>query len=556
MKRLPARPNLGQLKKQAKDLLAQVRNGDTKAIARFRQFLPAAAAGSLADNALRLRDAQSCIAREYGFPSWPDLKSFVEARNATAADPVETILNLWRLLYAGDIVGGTNRAQPHVAARVIGEQPELANADPYLACAVGDEATLRRETARDPAWVKHAGGPLTLPPLVAVTHSSLGRLPAYRDRLHASARLLLEAGADPNQSVANRWAASPDTADERNMLSALYGAAGQNHDPALTKLLLEHGANPNDGESLYHALENPACTSLLLEAGARVTGSNALYRALDLDDVTPLRLLLAHGGDANEPPSGPPASDWGTPLLWAIRRRRSPAHIEALLAAGADPLACTPRGESAELLALKFGLPEVARRLRAASGKETALSAKDAFIAASARGDAAAARDLLAGHTGLIAALAEPELRLLPELAAQGAADAVRTMVELGWPIDARGGDWKASALNHAVFRGDASLARFLLEHGAQWTEEHGFGDNVLGSLSWASCNEPVEGGDWAACAVALRAHGVPGSEPDPQGTDAVVTGGVRRRFSDEVTEILLAPPPSPASTPDPNSGP
>src|SRR5690606_26906226 len=142
-----------------------------------------------------------------------------------------------------------------------------------------------------------------------------------------------------NQSVPSRWMRTPSAPDESCPLSALYGAAGQNHDPALTRLLLARGADPNDGESLYHSLENPTCTRLLLEAGTRVTGTNAMYRALDLEDAEPLRLLLGHGGDANERATSAPTSDWGTPLLWAIRRRRSPDHITALLAAGADPSA-------------------------------------------------------------------------------------------------------------------------------------------------------------------------------------------------------------------------
>ncbi len=114
-------------------------------------------------------------------------------------------------------------------------------------------------------------------------------------------------------------------------------------------------------------------------------------------------------------------------------------------------------------------------------------------------------------------------------------------MVELGWPIATRGGDWDASALNKAVFRGDAGLVRFLLEHGASWKERHGFDDNACGGLSWASCNEPPDGeGDWLGCAEALVAHGMPAARPAPESPDWVLVDGQRYVFSEEVTDFLL----------------
>jgi ankyrin repeat protein len=544
MKRIPARPDLGHLKKQAKELLALYRADDPGATTRFRDALPAAAGKSdaaIASLGLRLHDAQSCVAREYGFSSWADLQSFVLARRAQADDPAKTVLHWLRCVYAGDIAGGANRARPVVAVRLLEESPGLMGDDPYLACAIGDESALRRATAQDPGWIHRPGGPLKLPPLVAVAHSSLLTLPACRDGLLACARHLLEAGADANQSVGNRWPpASLEAPDENERLSALYGAAGQNRDAELTRLLLQAGADPNDNESLYHSLENADCVELLLKAWARVTGTNALYRVLDLDALEALRLLLAHGGDANEPAGSSPTSEWGTPLLWAIRRRRSPAHIAALLAAGANPSVTTPDGTNACTVALRFGLTEVARLLQQ-SGGGSALPETEAFVAACARADGAAARQMLDSNPKLMEMLSEPQLRLLPELTAQGGCDdAVKVMVELGWPVAVRAGDWDGSALNHAVFRGNAALARFLLEHGANWEERHGFDDNACGTLSWASVNEPVEGGDWVGCAEALVAHGMPSARPDPAGTDGVLIGAQRYRFSEEVTDYLL----------------
>ena len=542
MNPLPDRLNLDHLKKQAKQLIRLYRSRDPAAVARFRDALPAAAGHSdesIAGLAFRLHDAQSCIAREHGFASWPDLKRYVEVQMAARSERSIRILHWAQLLYSGDVSGTVNRANPRVALRLLADDPELVADDPWLACAIGDESALRRATEADPSWVNRPGGPLRLPALFAVAHSGPLRVEEFRTRLHRSAQLLIAAGADVNQRIHSRWTpGSLEKPDERYPLSTLYGAAGSNHDAALTKLLLDAGADPNDGESLYHSLESPACTRLLLERGARIAGSNAIYRSIDLDDDTALKLLLEHGGDPNEPARNAPLTGWGSPLAWAIYRRH-PRHAKALLEAGADALRPTADGVSPYRLALQFGLSDIANLLRAQTD-EPEISDEERFVAACAQGDEAEARAIHAQRPDLPASLSPAQLRLLPEMAAAGADDVAKLMVRLGWPITVRGGDWDASALNHAVFRGNADLTRFLLEHGATWTERHGFDDNACGGLSWASLNEPVEGGDWAGCARALLDHGMPGATAIAGEEEWVMVAGVKKRFSDEVTEILL----------------
>jgi len=542
MQPLPVRSNLEHLKKQAKDLLRRYYSGDPEAIARFERVLPFVLQRNPDEKVsrrLRLHDAQSCVARDYGFPSWLDLTNYVEAQSLARADRTGRMRRWLALIYGGDVTGSLNAARPRVAARLLDEMPDLARADPYAACAAGDEAELRLATAADLQWVNRSGGPFNLPPLVAVTHSQLAQLPEFRDRLHRSAQYLLGAGADPNQKIGNRFPpASLQTPDEGNPLSALYGAAGVNRDPALTTLLLDAGADPNDGESLYHSLENLDCTRLLLQRGARVSGTNALSRALDMKEPAALELLLANGGDANEVGSGAMRT-WGSPLLRAIAVRRSAAHVKLLLASGGDPLARTPEGISAYRLALQAGLLDVADLLKAAGAAEP-LSLDDQFVAACARADAAEARHIQAQRPDLPRSLSAAQLRLLPDTVAWGSEAAARAMIELGWPLAAQGGDWKASALNLAVFRGDAGLTQFLLAHGASWQEKHGYGDDVLGTLSWTSVNEPVVDGDWAACARALVAHGLPKAERDPTNPDVVLIAGRKKCFSAEVTDVLL----------------
>jgi ankyrin repeat protein len=68
---LPARPDLDQLRHQAKDLLRAAKRGDAEALARIRTV----------SDRLILASAQLAVAREYGFAGWARLKTEVDRRD-------------------------------------------------------------------------------------------------------------------------------------------------------------------------------------------------------------------------------------------------------------------------------------------------------------------------------------------------------------------------------------------------------------------------------------------------------------------------------------------
>lgn len=101
--RLPSRPSLAQLRKQAKELLQQLRSGDPVAAERLRKHKPDV-------GEVRLADAQFVLAREHGFESWPRLVHYIQAAQSADLEQHQRI--------AEDLVAVYNSADPEAVTRL------------------------------------------------------------------------------------------------------------------------------------------------------------------------------------------------------------------------------------------------------------------------------------------------------------------------------------------------------------------------------------------------------------------------------------------------------
>ena len=89
-RRLPVRPDLTQLKHQAKDFLRALHRGDATAVAEFHEFHP----GNVDPANARLSDAQLALARSYQAPSWPRLAQACNLIDAIWCDDLESVRQL------------------------------------------------------------------------------------------------------------------------------------------------------------------------------------------------------------------------------------------------------------------------------------------------------------------------------------------------------------------------------------------------------------------------------------------------------------------------------
>lgn len=493
-----ARLNLEHLRKQAKRLLKAALAGDNEALARFR-VLP----GFKGEPALH--DAQSVIAREHGAPSWEKLRRLVLAQSGPVDAEVE------RAYLAALRHGDRERASSVESAH-----PGIAAHSLATMCASGNAADLARALDAAPGARDALTGPGHWPPLAYVVTSRAFALgPDRAEGLLACARELLERGADPNTSYADGIWTVP----------VLYAPCGETNNVELAKLLLQSGANPNDGESIVHAAQHAHfdCLELLVAHGGDVSmryeewGNTAIYfltgfRETDSGWETALRgmrWLLQHGAD----PNVPCYENEETALHGCARTGRTAETLDLLVRHGADPLARARDGRTPYALACIHGHIETAEWL-AAHGGGTALSATDRLLAAVAKGDATAARAELEADPAAVGRLDPADLKLLPDAAYRGATRPVELMLDAGWPMDATGQD-SGTALHCAAWKGWIDTVRLLIARGAAL----GWRDATHGStpLGWAVhgsrfCQNPD--GDYPACVRALLEAGSDPNEP------------------------------------------
>jgi ankyrin repeat protein len=288
---LPPHPDLRQLRRQAKQLLAGFIRGDGAAVAEVTAHYHGAEAATFA-----LHDAQLVIARAYGFESWPKLKAAVQGvtierltgavrardlrrvramlrlRPELAHRSADYISPLHHAVINGDVemvrVLMAHGANPHggvypyrettgaltlarergltdivtvieqhepphqqaATAEVrFGDNASRSTRDLYAAAARGDVEWFRARATEAPLEnpIEDFGGCLT----VAARHNHIEVV-----------RLLLDLGFDPNERTRFRSVGGDAVVFNWGMPLSQCASAGRHE---IAKLLLERGADPN-----------------------------------------------------------------------------------------------------------------------------------------------------------------------------------------------------------------------------------------------------------------------------------------------------------------------
>jgi ankyrin repeat protein len=402
------------------------------------------------ERAIPLSQAQHELAREYGFDSWPKLVHHVQA---TGLEGIERALTLADPAALGELL----RADPATATAPVGE----------------------------------------LPPLIVLLRRSTGTGQDVRD----CARLLLDAGADPNSHTIE-W-------DGEGEMTALFDAIGRG-DLKLARLLIEHGAE-RDEDAFYHACEqgDAAFLDLLYAPGHE----NLVNHKLDFEDVAGLRWFLDRGVDVNA----------HCCLHHAIARGRGLTILTMLLDAGADPNLPWDRwdrGRRPLALAARCG-HLAAYELLTARGATAELDSVDGAVLAVARGESVELPK--APPPSLGNPRTDDYGWILGQFALLGRTEVVSSLLEAGMAVDTRG--WSNfTPLDQAAMHGRTETVRLLIERGADLADcaFDDEGPTPLDCAIWGLRNNPADDGDYPGTIAALVAVGAPTRLSPPTGDETI----------------------------------
>ena len=425
-KQLPPRPNLDQLKRQAKELLQ-------------------------AGKASALHDAQTMLAREYGFASWNKLRDHVEAVTLEFDAAVVAFLE-----------AATDERSDR-AERILALHPKIAMANLHTALVLGDANAVNARLERDPSLATKPGGPRGWEPIHYVCYTCMSHdSPVRAAGLAAIARRLIALGADPNTRFP--WL------HHNVRRPVLWGASRHAQSLPLVAALLDAGADPNDGVTLPLAasagdipvLEALRAHGTDVDQAWATDGATSLYAILNWSrTLEGVLWLLEHGAD----PNAVFAENGETPLH-VVARSWDVALAEAMVARGADIERKRADGRTPYAVAELNGNRAVADWLLA-HGASPELSEIDQFVAACSCGDRTTAEALLARNPKLRDEITDDHYIAFHQAAERNDVRALEAMLACGFDPNRPDAGIGKTALHSAAMEGWPDAVRVLLAHGA-----------------------------------------------------------------------------------------
>jgi ankyrin repeat protein len=482
-RQLHSNPSLQFLKKQAKALLRNMPQG-------------------------KLADVQQTLANEYGFASWAKMKSHVEALGFSPPQELKAAVCDMDAARVREVL----KRYPELRAKIDDPLPNYGFGQHALFAAVqrsdratidvllGTGANIQKRTDWwaggfgvlddcDPSLVSF----LTERGAVVDVHSAsrLGMMPKLRELVAADPDAVHARGGDGQTPL--HFASTVEVAEFLLSNGAEFDALDVDHEstPAQYMLRVDQKRHyPRDRQDVARYLISRGCQTDVLMAAA--LGDVGLVRMHLEKDPACIRMSVSEEWfPKHDPRAG------GTIYIWTLGAHRT-----------------------AHAVARDFGHEDVFQLLMEHTPEDLKLSL------ACELGDEAVFHEFLLKYPNAAQSLAETDQRKLPNAAQANNTEAVRLMLEAGWPVDVPG-EMGATALHWAGFNGNAELTREILRfHPTLELKSREYASSPLSWAIFGSGNSwRRDTGDYVGTVQALLAAGaiVPPNSEDLEPSDAVL---------------------------------